>query len=333
MEELIRRIEQTAAETAFSGVISVFRDASTVFNKAYGHRDIKNKLPNTTETLFGIASGTKLFTALGIGVLIDRGLISLDTTIAEIDAGYAGFVDSRATIRHLLTHTSGIYDYYDEEIEQDFDHFTVEIPWCQLETPSDYSPLFRGKPMKFLHGERYAYSNGGYVFLGILIEKLTGRLYRDFLHEHVLQRASMQRSGFYAFNDLPENTANGYLEDGRTTNIYQLPLRGAGDGGMYTTTTDLLAFWKSLFANKILSEELTDKYLKTHCKINEKIGYGCGIYKRLDDSMFSIVGGDAGVGFDSRYLPQEKLVINILSNITNGEEDMREVILGYFKDR
>jgi CubicO group peptidase (beta-lactamase class C family) len=329
MNELIDRMEQAASVTEFSGVISVFRDSSTVFNKAFGYRDIKNRLPNLTSTIFGIASGTKVFTALGIGLLVDQGLISLGTTIGEIDQGYTGFVDERATIQHLLTHTSGIYDYYDEELEQDYDHFSVEIPWCELETPLDYYPLFQGKAMKFRPGERYSYSNGGYVFLGMLIEKLTGMLYRDFIREHVLQAANMYRSGFYAFNDLPENTASGYLEDRRTTNIYQLPIRGGGDGGMYTTTDDLRAFWESLFSNRILSEELMETYLDTHWAFNETVGYGCGIYKRLDDSMFSIVGEDAGVGFDSRYLPRERLTINILSNITNGENGIRDVVLGF----
>jgi CubicO group peptidase (beta-lactamase class C family) len=328
MEELIDRIEQAAAETEFSGVISVFRDASTLFSKAFGYRDIKNKLPNTTSTIFGIASGTKVFTALGIGVLVDQGQLSLGTTIRDIDQAYTGFVDEHATILHLLTHTSGIYDYYDEEIEQDYDTFCVEIPWCELETPSDYYPLFEGKAMKFRPGERYAYSNGGYVFLGMLIEKLTGMLYRDFIREHVLHAASMHSSGFYAFNDLPANTANGYLEDRRTTNIYQLPPRGGGDGGMYTTTDDLRAFWHSLFSHRILSKELTATYLRTHCAINDTVGYGCGLYKRLDNSMFSIVGEDAGVGFDSRYLPHDKLTINILSNITNGEIGIRRAVLG-----
>jgi CubicO group peptidase (beta-lactamase class C family) len=320
LEELINRIEQAASQTAFLGVISIFRDASTVFNKAYGYRDVKNELPNTTSTLFGIASGTKTFTAVGMGVLVDQGLISLDTKIREIDPEYAGFVDERATILHLLTHTSGIFDYYDEEIEQDFEYFCVEIPWYELETPSDYYPLFKGKTMKFRPGERFSYSNGGYVFLGMLIEKLTGMLYRDFIREHIFKAANMHRSGFYAFNDLPANTANGYLEDRRTTNIYQLPLRGGGDGGMYTTTDDLRAFWDSLFSYRILSEPLTMTYLKTHHAFNDAEGYGCGIYKRLDDRMFSIEGVDAGVGFDSRYLTQEKLTVNILSNITNGHQ-------------
>jgi CubicO group peptidase (beta-lactamase class C family) len=325
----ISKIEQAASEMEFSGVISVFRDASTVFSKAFGYRDVKNELPNTTSTLFGIASGTKAFTALGIGVLVDQGLISLGTTVREIDQEYTGFVDDQATIQQLLTHTSGIYDYYDEEIEQDFEHFSVEIPWCELGTPSDYYPLFEGKAMKFRPGERYSYSNGGYVFLGILIEKLTGMLYRDFIRKHVLQAANMHRSGFYAFNDLPEDTANGYMEDCRTTNIYQLPIRGGGDGGMYTTTDDLRAFWDSLFSHRILSEKLTRVYLNTHHAFNDTEGYSCGLYKRLDGSMFSIEGGDAGVGFDSRYLWQNKLTINILSNITNGENGIRKVILGF----
>ena len=329
MKELVQKLEQTASETEFSGVISIFKDASTVFSKAFGYRDAKNKLPNTTSTLFGIASGTKLFTALGIGVLVDQGLITLDTTVREIDQAYTGFIDEQATIQHLLTHTSGIYDYYDEEIEQDFEHFSVEIPWYELETPSDYYPLFKGKAMKFRPGERYAYSNGGYVFLGILIEKLTGMLYRDFIHQHVLEAANMRRSGFYAFNDLPANSANGYLKDRRTTNIYQLPLRGGGDGGMYTTTDDLHAFWVSLFGNRILSKELTETYLNTHFVFNDTNGYGCGIYKRLDGSMFSIVGSDAGVGFNSRYLVPEKLTINVLSNITNGENAIVDVVLDF----
>jgi len=331
MEELISRVEQVAGETEFSGVVSIFRGDSSVFSKAFGYRDVRNELPNTTDTRFGIASGTKLFTALGIGVLIDRGLLSLDTTVSEIDWEYRGFVDESATILQLLTHTSGIYDYYDEEIEQDFDQPPPEIPWAELQTPSDYYPLFNGREMKFRPGERYSYSNGGYVFLGMLIEKLSGRLYRDFVEEHVLVPANMQQSGFYAFDDLPPNTANGYLEDRRTTNIYRVPPRGGGDGGMYTTTGDLRLFWDSLFSGRILSRELTTTYLKTHFRRDDKRGYGCGVYKRLDDSMFWIVGGDAGVGFDSRYTVAEKLTVNILSNITNGEEDMREVVLHHLQ--
>lgn len=333
MKELARQLEEFALKTGFSGVISIFKETSSVFNRAFGYRDIKNKLPNSTDTRFGIASGTKLFTALGIGALIDQGVIALETTVGDIDRAYTHFIDPCATIRHLLTHTSGIYDYYDEEIEQDFDNFFVEIPWYRLETPSDYYPLFENQPMKFPPGERFSYSNGGYVFLGLLIEKLTGACYRDFIHEHVLKPANMGHSGFYALNDLPENTANGYLSDRSATNIYNLPLRGGGDGGMFTTTADLHAFWDRFMSGKIISPELTASYLQTHQAFDDRSGYGCGVYKRLDDSMYAIMGGDAGVGFDSRYCVAEKVTINILCNTTDGEGDLRDRVLEFLSQQ
>jgi CubicO group peptidase (beta-lactamase class C family) len=231
-----------------------------------------------------------------------------------------------------LTHTSGIYDYFDEESEQDFDNFFVSIPWYRLETPSDYWPLFDGQAAKFEPGERFSYSNGGYVFLGMLIEKISGQLFRDFMQQQVFRVAHMSQTGFYALNNLPANTALGYLEDRQTTNIYNLPIRGGGDGGLFTTATDLHFFWQHLFSNRILSPELTAVFLQTHERFDDQTGYGCGLYKRLDDSLFSIVGGDAGVGFDSRYFVHQKITISILSNTTSGEEDLRRVVVDFFEN-
>ncbi len=184
-------ITQKAQETDFSGVVSISRKGRRICNAAFGFRDRKNSLPNTPETLFGIASGTKLFTALGIGALIAAGKLSLDTRVKELEVRNAGYVDPDATIRQLLNHTSGIFDYLDEEAVEDFDAFRVAIPWSDLQTPSDYFPLFKDQPMKFPPGRRYSYSNGGYVFLGILIEELSGRLHREFMHEHVLAKTLM----------------------------------------------------------------------------------------------------------------------------------------------
>jgi CubicO group peptidase (beta-lactamase class C family) len=331
VETLANRIEKTVQETDFSGVISVFENDSTVYNRAFGFRNVGENLPNNTNTAFGIASGTKFFTALGIGNLIDRGLISLNTKIRDIDKTFRKFIDEEATILHLLTHTSGVFDYYDEELIQDFDNYFVEIPWFQLETPSDYLSLFENQQMKYLPNQRYSYSNGGFVLLGIIIEKLTGTAYREFILDNILASANMQQSGFHAFNALPKNTASGYKKDRQTTNIYNLPIRGGGDGGMYTTTKDLRSFWQSLFSYNILSEDLTNEFLRTHQKFNNEKGYGCGIYKRLDDTMYSIVGGDAGVGFDSRYMPNRNLTANILSNMTNGEEDLAKIVLEHIE--
>jgi CubicO group peptidase (beta-lactamase class C family) len=327
---LFDQIEQSARETDFSGVVSIHQADAPLYQRAFGYRDMQNQIPNLPGTRFGIASGAKFFTALGIGRLIDQGLLGLETQMGELSADYAGFIEPRATIRHLLTHTSGIYDYFDEEIDQDFDNFFVSIPWYRLETPSDYWPLFEGQAAKFQPGERFSYSNGGYVFLGLLIEKISGQLFREFMQEQVFQAAHMPQTGFYAMNNLPANTALGYLEDRQTTNIYNLPIRGGGDGGLFTTADDLCSFWQRLFAHRILSPELTAVFLQTYERFGEKTGYGCGLYKRLDESQFAIVGGDAGVGFDSRYLVEQKITASILSNTTNGEEDLRKVVLDFF---
>ncbi len=326
MKNIIEKIRQKAESTAYSGVISIFRNGITLFSEAFGYRNIAEKLPNNTETRFGIASGTKLFTALGIGVLIEQKKICLDTKMEETAPEFCTFIDGKATVEQLLCHTSGIYDYYDEEIFDDSDNFFVEIPWYRLETPSDYLPLFKGKIPKFSPGERFSYSNGGYVFLGVLIEKLSDRKYREFIDEYVLKPAGMNNSGFFAANSLPSNTAAGYTSDRVTSNIFILPVRGGGDGGMYTTTDDLCSFWDSFFGYKILSEKLTREFLKTRTAANQWDSYGLGICKHPDDSVFHIVGGDAGVGFDSRYLPGEGILINLLSNITDGENEMRSFV-------
>jgi CubicO group peptidase (beta-lactamase class C family) len=333
MNELIKNLELTAKEREFSGVISIFKEDEPLYQQAFSYRDVKNQLANETTTKFGIASGTKLFTALGIGKLIEGKKLSLDTKVSELDKAFTGFIHEDATVLHLLTHTSGIYDYLDEDTALDVDHFFVAIPWYNLSTPLDFLPLFQNQTMKFLPNERFSYSNGGFVLLGMIIERLSDRLYRDFIETEILQPANMTNSGFFALNDLPADTANGYLSDHTTSNIYNLPLRGAADGGMYTTSEDLHLFWQNLFSHRILSKDLTETFLATHHTFDETSGYGCGIYKEIDDSMFSIVGGDAGVGFDSRYLVEEAIVINVLSNQTNGEETMREVFLDWHELR
>jgi len=313
-------------DKGFSGVVSVTEGAEILYQKAFAYRDIPNKIPNQIDTIFGIASGTKLFTALGIGALIGQGELSLETRVSEIDPSFSSFIDPNATILNLLTHTSGIFDYYDEEIIEDFDNFHVDIPWYDLHTPLDYLPLFTDQKMKFAPNERFSYSNGGFVFLGILIELISKMSYRDFIHDEVLKPAKMPSSSFFASNDLPANTANGYQKDSQRINIFNLPIRGAGDGGMYTTALDMQAFWSSYMSFDILKRELTEKFLETQHRFDEVVGYGCGIYKYLDNSCYLIVGSDAGVGFTSHHYPASSLTITVLANRTDGEIGIRQKI-------
>jgi CubicO group peptidase (beta-lactamase class C family) len=336
LDKLAEKVRMKAEETTFFGAVSIFNGDEPLYEEAFGYADIAEKRPNNVNTRFAIASGTKFFTALGIGTLIDAGRLSLDTTVKEIFGKDLSYVDSRATIVHLLSHTSGIYDYYDEELDIDCENFFVDIPWFKLETPMDYLPLFEGKLPKFTPGDRYSYSNGGYIFLGIILEKITGQLYRDYIHKKVFVPAGMTDPGFFSFTRLPENTAWGYKpnQDGTfDTNIYNLPVRGASDGGLYTTVGDIRRVWDAFLDYEILSEKLTEDYMTPHAVINDRFRYGYGLYMRkfLDMDMVFFGGGDAGVGFDSRYIRGLNLGITVISNITDGEEQIRKVILDHLK--
>ncbi len=337
IEKLIESVREKAVETGFSGVVSVFRGDTTLYQEAFGYADIVEKRKNRVDTRFGIASGTKLFTALGIGALIDAGTLSPETTVREIFGADLSFIASRATVGQLLSHTSGMYDYFDEEADIDFDTYSPEIPWYRLETPSDYLPLFEGKQPKFAPGERFSYSNGGFVLLGVIIERISGKLYRDYVGEKVFLPAGMTDSGFFAFNQLPENTAYGYhhnREGTLETNIYHLPIRGGGDGGAYTTLGDVQKLWREMFAYRILPKEIIDLFITPHAAMNEGLDYGYGIYlpKTRKEKMLFFVGGDTGVGFDSRYLPGRETGFTVISNYSDGEETMREVMLSYFEE-
>ena len=324
-------IQGQADKESFSGVVAVFQKDKPVLQEALGYADVPRKRENNPYTRFAIASGTKFFTALGIGCLIDEGIISLDSTIDDIFHVRYSFINPKATIAQLLTHTSGIYDYLDEEIVADSENFYVEIPWSQLETPADYLPLVTNNTAKFSPGERFSYSNGGYIFLGIIIEHITGQLYRDYIQEHVFNPADMNASGYFAFNELPENTAYGYKRSRGgvpETNVNNLPIRGGSDGGAYTTVLDLNKLWRAVFDNRILSKELKEEFMQSQVNITGGVDYGYGVYITRFEEMntYFIQGGDDGVGFDSRYIPETGLQITIISNQTDGEEKMREVI-------
>lgn len=337
IQTLIDEVRAKADETGFSGVVSVFHRGGPLYEESFGYADIAEKRKNNIDTRFGIASGTKHFTALGIGTLIDAGKLATDTTVRDIFGEDLSYVDPAATIAQLLCHTSGIWDYYDEDTDIDVENFDVAILWNKLKTPTDYLPLFEGKKPKFRPGERCSYSNGGYILLGIIIEKLTGQLYRDYIEEHVFTAFGMSDSGYFAFNSLPENTAYGYKPqaDGSfETNIYNLPIRGGSDGGAYTTVSDIRKLWDALTGFRLLSPELTADYMTPHSFIWNRFNYGYGMYlmETFGRKTLAYFGGDAGVGFDTRYMPEEDLGFTIISNMTNGEEQVRPVIINNLKN-
>jgi len=312
----------------FSGVLSVTEMNGVIFKKACGYRNRAEEIPNTVDTAFGIASGTKLFTGLAICKLIDLGRLSLECKLCDLLSVDLGQIDKRVTVFHLLTHTSGVGDYIDEDAEDCekqlqalYDKYPVQL-WTQLEY---YLKMITPLVPKFEPGERYCYSNSGFVLLGLIVEAVSGMPYQQFVKENIIAPCKLTHTGFYRMDSLPFNTALGYMQDEDTeewrTNIFSMPILGGSDGGLFTCAKDLDMLWRAVFSNKIISEKATQTFLKPYMKMggeDEHSGwYGLGVYLQNNSSnaAYYAVGGDSGVDFFTAYFPQTKIVVSALGNI------------------
>lgn len=309
----------------FSGVVTIRQKGHVLYEGAFGYADRSNRIANTLATRFGIASGTKFFTALAIGKLIEAGKLSLSTLLKECLTLNFAHYSQDITIQHLLTHTSGIPDYFDEDSVADFDNFHLSIPWYALKSPRDYLALFPDEPMKFAPGQGFSYSNGGYILLGAVIEELAGMRYQEFVEQEIFKPIGMDQSGFFASNKLPERTALGYIKEedgGWRTNVFNLPIIGASDGGAFTTVGDIATLWKSFWGYEILSKALVDIYSQVHVRAEpagEHIYYGHGLWIREHERRdYYLVGGDAGVSFKSLVNLAAGLEVTVISNSSHG---------------
>lgn len=322
---VIQQLETTAADQDFSGVISICDGGNTIFEQAYGYANRSDRIKNQVNTRFGIASGTKTFTAVAMGKLIQEGKLTLDTKALECVSLPIPNVSADVTIRHLLTHTSGIGDYYDEDEVNNFEEFFTAIPWYALKGPKDYLPLFT-KPMKFAPGERFSYCNGGYILLGVIIEDVTGMAYQRYVEEQIFAPCGMTDSGYFAMNALPERTAYGYMPtaNGWKTNIYNLPIIGASDGGAFTTVGDMRKFWQALLGGKVLQHDLLELFLKPYQRVEtegEHVYYGHGFWSFHapgQEPISYLEGCDAGVSFHSQMLCSQERIITLMSNTMSG---------------
>jgi CubicO group peptidase (beta-lactamase class C family) len=320
---LNERLDAAIEEHAFSGVVSVRRLGAVLYERAAGFADRSHGIENTLGTRFGMASGSKFFTALVIGLLMEDGELSFSTPLRDcVDRGLPPYSEE-ITIRHLLTHTSGIPDYYDEDVVTDFDSFMLSIPGYELRGPRDYLPAFPDGPMKFAPGERFSYCNSGYVLLGVVIEEVTGQAYQDAVEERLLRPAGMMRSGYFAFDRLPEETAWGYIEEegGWRTNVFNLPIIGGSDGGAFSTVGDLALLWDAFWGCQILSKEMVEIFTQPFARAGKHKHYGHGLWiyeEPGQDREEYLEGSDAGVSFFSGTNRAKGLQTTVISNTSHG---------------
>ena len=320
MSALKDLVDDAADSTGFCGVVRVDRAGTTELSQAYGLADRAHGIPNTVETQFAVASGSKTLTALSVMRLVERGTLELGTTARSLLGDDLPLIAGDVTVEHLLAHRSGIGDYFDEEAAHDITDFVLPVSAHELETTEQFLPVLEGHGTRSPAGERFSYNNGGYVVLALLAERASGVGFHELVRTLVCEPAGMADTAFLRSDALPGRAARGYLAvDGLRTNVFHLPVVGSGDGGAYTTVADLSAFWDSLLAGRIVSAPTLAQMLRPHSDWpEEQRRYGLGFHLHASTDTVWLEGYDAGVSFASVHRPSSSTTYTVISNWTDG---------------
>jgi CubicO group peptidase (beta-lactamase class C family) len=322
MQLLPDAVEAVAVETGFAGVVWVDRDGEVEFARAYGLAHRAHRVPNTVDTRFATASGSKTMTALVVVSLIEQGVLSLSTTARSVLGTDLPLIDAGVTVAHLLAHRSGIGDYLDEE-DGDWgeNDYVMTRPIHEYTTTEQFLTDLDGHPTKFPPGQRFSYCNGGYMVLALIAERASDTPFHDLVRDHVCAPAGLVDTDYLRSDELPDRTASGYLSiDGVSrTNVFHLPILGNGDGGIYTTAADVSAFWRTFYAATIVPTAWVAEMVRPRSNVpKESMRFGLGFWLHPSTETAILLGGDAGVSFRSTHDPTTRLTQTVISNTSHG---------------
>lgn len=305
---------------SFRGCVLVRKNGETLLEISQGFRDPANELPNRMDTRFPTASAGKAFVGAAVMQLIERGRLSSDTRLGDVLDFDLGKIDRSVTIHQLLSHTSGVPDYFDESVMDDYAELWSDFPNYKIRKNADLFPLFFEKNMLYSPGERFQYNNSGFVLLAAVIERITGLPFDEYLQAAIFDPAGMDRTGYFELDRLPGGCANAYIwDDDRCeyyTNIFSVDAKGTGCGGAFTTVGDAGRFWDALYGGKIVSMETLSKMTCIQAEAAGEDPYGLGLWlKRRKGAIIPyFTGCDPGVSFMSLRNPESGLEITAVSN-------------------
>jgi CubicO group peptidase (beta-lactamase class C family) len=328
MESLEEEVDRVAAATEFSGVVRVDRGDTVELAKAYGlaHRGLE--IANTPETQFAVASAVKGLTALSVVSLIVDGTLELSTPARAVLGNDLSLIDDAVTVEHLLAHRSGIGDYLDEDVEHDRDDYLMPVPVHELADTEHYLAVLDGFPTKFPAGEQFSYCNGGFVVLALIAERASGVPFHELVQQRVCEPAGMIDTDFLRSDELPGRAAMGYLDiDGVwRSNVFHLPVRGNGDGGIYTTVADVRRLWLALVAGRIVPQQWVAEMVRPRSVISDEERYGLGFWLAGSGEAVRLEGCDTGVSFRSWHHPSSRLTHTVISNTMDGAWPMTQAL-------
>lgn len=307
-EKLKSELDQLGQDDIYSGNWLIADNDTILLNQSYGVSNIDKDIPITTDTRFNLASMNKMFTAVTIMQLRDKGLIDLDKTIRSYLEDYPNKqIANQVTIDQLLTHTSGMGDMFTPAFEQ-ADHNSIR-------GLDDYLDKFVMDSLLFEPGEKLGYSNAGYIVLGLIIEKVTGQDYYDYVRQNLFLPLGMTNTGWYHGDSLYHTVATAYAMQDSIGNWLENPyliIKGSSAGGGYSTVTDLLLFARALESGKVVPESTLKEM--TEDRYDNGYGYGLSIRMLNDQKAYGHNGGFPGVSGEVDIFPDLGLYVVSLSN-------------------
>ena len=288
-KELDTFVQKLADADLFSGAVLVAKDGKTIYQKAVGIANKDFNAPNKIDTKFNLGSMNKMFTAVAIAQLVERGKLSFDDPLSKF---LPDFPDKESAekikIKQILTHTAGLGGYFSQKFQ--------EASRDRFRTVDDMMKLAKEEKILFEPGSRWQYSNTGFLVLGAVIEKVSGQSYYDFVRENIYKPAGMTNSDCYELDRVNTNLAVGYEKEYTDNgiefrnNIFMHVLRGGPQGGGYSTVEDLLKFDVALRSGKLVGKDYVKQLLSAKPDLKSPdYGYGFQI-----DSINQIAGHSGG---------------------------------------
>lgn len=334
---LARQLADLADADRFSGSVLVTRGNETVFECAAGWADRAYGIPLTPASRFGLASMSKMFTAAAVVSCVRDGLLAPHDRVSSIvpEQRRPQTMPDEVTVHHLLTHTSGIGDYAEEDEDvtsyvEDYAALWAERPSYRMERPLDFLPMYTAAPPVMAPGTQFHYSNAGYVLLGQVLEEVTGQPVIEAITERVLVPARMASSGFLRLDEAHANVATGYLpraqDEPWRSNVFSIPVVGGGDGGALAAARDIDRFLRCLTSGDLLGERCTTLMRSPHVQISDSFSMGYGLFVKPDGSL-GHGGGDPGIETMTPHWPDRDVTLVVLCNLEEGLEPVWDLLL------
>lgn len=333
--ELERYVEGLARSEDFSGAVLLARDGQVLLSRAYGEADKNFAVPNRVDTRFNLGSMNKMFTAVAITQLVERGKLSFDDPVSRyLPDLFPGGAGDRIRIKHLLTHTSGLGTYFTAEWR--------DASRTRYRTIDDYLPLIKKAPLAFEPGTSWSYSNNGFVVLGKIIERVSGQSYLDYVRDHIYKPVGMTGTDCYDMDVAAPRLAIGYQRQMTPAgprwhnNLFEHAIRGGPAGGGYSTVEDLLRFDRALRGGKLVSKKSLELLFSPKPELNSPFyGYGFGVSG--DGGVAGHSGGFTGISSNLDMFLKTGYTAVVLSNYSDASgpvtQEIRRLLARVAKSR